>query len=301
MSQSLNIIEMLIMESTGQPFQVQKARQYGGGCINEAMLIDGMMGESLGKPVRYFVKFNRASRLDMFEAEAEGLHEMASAGAIRVPRPVCTGHDDKQAFLVMEYLNLSGGGSGSGQALGVQLAGLHRKTAARHGWQRDNTIGSTPQRNSWTATWVDFWRDHRLAPQLEMASRKGLGKATLDKGQRLLTGFQALFSAYQPAPSLLHGDLWSGNYGFLESGMPVIFDPATYYGDRETDLAMTELFGGFPRAFYQAYQDAWPLDAGYKTRKTLYNLYHILNHYNLFGGGYGMQADSMLDELLAQL
>ena len=118
------------------------------------------------------------------------------------------------------------------------------------------------------------------------------------KGEKLLKNLERFFIGYEPKASLLHGDLWSGNYGYLNNGEPVIFDPAVYYGDRETDIAMTELFGGFPAEFYTAYNEAWPLDKGYQQRKNLYNLYHILNHFNLFGGGYAMQAENMMDQLL---
>jgi fructosamine-3-kinase len=140
----------------------------------------------------------------------------------------------------------------------------------------------TPQQNSWCDDWAEFWRTRRMQPQLDLARRNGFDlEATFDLGN------------HRPQPSLLHGDLWSGNAGFTAQG-PVVFDPAVYYGDREADLAMTELFGGFPRQFYQAYNDAWPLEEGYQRRKPLYNLYHLLNHLNLFGGGYLGQVSAAL-------
>jgi fructosamine-3-kinase len=185
--------------------------------------------------------------------------------------------------------------------MGRLLAHLHRTTGPRFGWKRDNTIGSTPQLNAWTDRWVDFLRDQRLGYQLQLAAQQDYGTRLQSKGERLCAGLDAFFSAYQPVPSLLHGDLWGGNAGYLTSGEPVVFDPAVYYGDREADLAMTELFGGFGADFHAAYREAWPLDPGYGTRKTLYNLYHILNHAHLFGGGYVGQAQSMLDRLLAEI
>lgn len=286
-----------ISDAAGTPFTVCEQRSVGGGCINSAYRIaDGERS--------YFVKLNSADGLAMFEAEADGLRELAAAGAIKVPEPVASGLAGGQAFIVMENLPL--GSSGSGELLGRELAALHRVSQERFGWFRNNTIGSTPQSNTLTDTWIGFWREQRLGAQLKMAAARGRDGALQRKGERLLADFPALFAGYDPAPSLLHGDLWSGNYAFCRDGtpgggVPVIFDPAVYYGDRETDIAMTELFGGFGRDFYDAYNEDWPLDAGYRVRKTLYNLYHILNHYNMFGGGYGSQAESMIERLLAEL
>jgi fructosamine-3-kinase len=170
----------------------------------------------------------------------------------------------------------------------------------RFGWDRDNTIGSTPQLNEPSVDWVTFWRERRLGYQLELAARNGYRGRLKQRGERLLDGLGALLD-HNPVPSLLHGDLWGGNLGYDEAGEPVIFDPACYFGDREADLAMTELFGGFGRRFWAAYQEAWPLSEGYPVRKHLYNLYHVINHLNLFGGGYLSQAESMIDRLLAEI
>ncbi len=178
---------------------------------------------------------------------------------------------------------------------------MHRCDAAQFGWQRDNTIGATPQPNAWHADWVAFFRDRRLGFQLAMAGDNGAPARLLDRGRRLLGELDAFFTTYRPTPSLLHGDLWGGNWGADSSGAPVIFDPAVYFGDREADIAMTRLFGGFDRQFYGAYAAEWPLDAGHGSRETLYNLYHILNHYNLFGGSYAAQAGDMIERLLAEL
>ena len=282
-----------ISEATGEPFAVARAESVGGGCINSAWRLCGEQGRD------YFVKGNSADGLEMFAAEAEGLAEMAAAGAVRVPRPVCHGTAGGQAYLVMEWIDMGGGGAGA--RLGRELAAMHRTTRDRFGWHRDNTIGATPQPNTWSDDWVAFWREHRLGFQLRLAARNGAPRAVVDKGERLQADLDAFFTDYRPVPSLLHGDLWGGNQGVARTGEPVIFDPAVYYGDREADLAMTELFGGFGRDFHAAYDEAWPRDPGYAVRKTLYNLYHILNHYNLFGGGYAGQAGTMLDRLLAEL
>lgn len=281
-----------ITRATGEPFTVERQQGVGGGCINSA--------EKISDDSRsYFVKLNSANSLEMFEAEADGLRELRKPGAIAVPEPLVTGTAEGQAYIVMEDLAL--GGSGSGAQLGRELAQLHRTTQERFGWFRDNTIGSTPQYNSEYHDWVTFWREQRLGAQLEMAARKGAAGSLQRKGAELMERFHDFFSDYSPTPSLLHGDLWSGNYAFRRDGAPVIFDPAVYYGDREADIAMTELFGGFGGDFYAAYNEAWPLDKGYASRKTLYNLYHIINHFNLFGGGYASQAESMIERLLSEL
>lgn len=287
-------ISAQIAAVTGAPFQPKTPRTVGGGCINATYVLDD------GKRA-YFVKTNGAEQAAMFKAEAAGLAELAAAQAIRVPRPICHGTAAGQAWLVMEYIALGSGTGQSERRLGQQLAALHRKTTGRFGWNIDNTIGATPQPNGWMDDWIEFWRARRLGFQLELAARKGLRGTIHDQGERLLEHLPQLFSGYRPAPALLHGDLWGGNWGADTAGNPVLFDPAAYYGDREADIAMTELFGGFGGDFYRAYDDSFRLDPGYATRKTLYNLYHILNHFNLFGGGYGAQAERMIGQLLAEI
>ncbi len=248
----------------------------------------------------WFVKLNQAARLSMFEAEALGLRDLAGANAIRVPLPLCTGTAQGQSYIVMEYISLGAGSRSAAARAGEQLAQQHRQQAEAFGWQCDNTIGSTRQPNHWCPDWITFWREQRLGFQLAEAAGNGLGNHLQQLGEKLLQACPALLD-HQPQPSLLHGDLWGGNLGYDEQGQPVIYDPATYYGDREAEIAMTELFGGFGADFYAAYNNAWPLDAGYATRKTLYNLYHILNHANMFGGGYVGQAQRMMEQLLGEL
>jgi fructosamine-3-kinase len=288
-------IEDAISEATGKNFRTDRPSSVGGGCINAAYHLQSDQQD-------YFVKLNSADRLAMFEAEAAGLQELANANALKVPAPVCTGVVDNQCYIVMQYIPFGGRGDASVMAtFGEQLAQLHRYTQQQFGWFRDNTIGSTPQPNHYEDDWLFFWRKHRLGFQLELAHRHGLGAGAQSKGEKLMAQLDGFFDGYQPEASLLHGDLWSGNYAISSNDEPVIFDPAVYFGDREADLAMTELFGSFGSEFYAAYQSSWPLDEGYKVRKTLYNLYHILNHYNLFGGGYGSQAIGMMDRLLAEI
>jgi fructosamine-3-kinase len=248
---------------------------------------------------RYFVKTLAAPHVAMLEAEADGLRELANAGAIRVPMPVSCASAGECAFLALEWLEVGRGGRDA--ALGSALARLHRTTADKYGWRRDNTIGATPQDNGWNDDWATFFRDRRIARQLALAARNGCGERLQRDGEKLLAAIPLLLSGHAPPPSLLHGDLWSGNAARLASGEPVVYDPAVYYGDRETDLAMTELFGGFDAEFYAAYRAAWPIDAGYRVRRTLYNLYQVLNHFNLFGGGYRKQAETMIAHLLAEV
>lgn len=288
---ALDEIAAVISHATGEPLLPSALHNAGGGCINQAFIL-------ASGARRYFIKTNRAALAWMFEAEAEGLDEILKSRSLRAPQPICHGTAGDTAYLALKYLDL--GGHGNPAEMGRQLAAMHRCTTGQFGWKRNNTIGSTPQSNPWTQDWVEFLGKHRLGFQLELAAKNGLGNKLQKPGEALLAHLEVFFQDYQPAPSLLHGDLWGGNAAFTRSGEPVIFDPAVYYGDREADLAMTELFGGFDASFYSAYREAWPLDAGYSTRKTLYNLYHILNHANLFGGGYITQAENIIQRLLAE-
>ncbi len=283
-----------IRAETGTAFDPDQPQPVGGGCINESYrLSDGC--DAL------FVKINRADRLSDFMNEAAGLEALRDAGPVRVPETICAGNDGEHAWLVLEYVVLGHPRQNSETLFGDQLATLHRSTGDCFGWTRDNALGTTPQHNPSSKDWVAFWSEHRLGFQLELASSRGFGARLADRGARLRDALPQLIGGHHPVPSLLHGDLWSGNIGYDVEGRPLIYDPASYYGDREADLAMTELFGGLGREFYAAYQDAWPLDDGYPVRRTLYNLYHILNHLNLFGAGYLSQAESMLDRLLAEI
>ena len=281
-----------IARATGSPFSGAALTPIGGGDINQTFRIGSGAR-------RYFVKTNHAERLPMLEAEADALRALDATHCVRVPQPITSGTAAGQAFLVLEHLDLRG--SGNAALLGEQMAQLHRVQHTRFGWAHDNWIGRSPQLNAWQHDWIAFWRDQRLGFQLKLAAQNGYGGALQRDGEMLLLRLDALFDGYAPAPSLLHGDLWGGNHGYLANGTPVIFDPALYVGDRECDLAMSELFGGFAPEFYAAYRANWLLDAGYAVRKTLYNLYHVLNHANLFGGGYAAQAARMTAQLLAQI
>lgn len=249
---------------------------------------------------RTFIKrLPRAQRWRL-EAEADGLGRLARAGAVRVPAVLGLGESGDVAWIELEHFELREPDARAEAALGGALARLHAEHGPAYGLDRDNAIGATPQPNEASQDWASFWRDRRLGFQLELAESNGHGGRLLDRGRRLLERVGDLLDGHDPAPSLLHGDLWAGNRGMLPDGTPVVFDPAVYYGDREADLAMTRLFGGFGPAFYAAYEAQWPLDAGAAGRECLYGLYHVLNHVNLFGGGYRARAEAMIDRLLAE-
>lgn len=290
--QTNNLIETVLQRHVGNSAYLRALQPASGGCINEACTAE------LADGSRWFIKLNQAGKLEMFAAEADGLHAIRATNTLYAPEPLGYGVVANNAYLILEHLDLRS--SGDPHQAGEQLATMHRHTAEHFGRFRDNTIGATHQPNRQCNDWVEFWRQERLGFQLELARRNGYPGRAYEQGLRLQERLAVFFTHYRPPASLLHGDLWSGNLAYTPDGRPVIFDPAVYYGDREADLAMTELFGGFGERFYSAYQASWPLDQGYAVRKTLYNLYHILNHFNLFGGSYGMQAARMMEQLLAE-
>jgi len=277
------------LHSAGIDVAGAEPRPVAGGDISAAWRLDGAAGS-------VFLKTGPASSYEMFAAEAEGLSELAQANAVRVPAVIAFGEHRDSAFVALEWLSFENIGRASERQLGEQLAALHRTTKLRYGWHRDNTIGLTPQKNAWSDSWVDFFREQRLGYQLELAAGSGFTGALQTEGARLLKRLPVFFEHYTPVASLLHGDLWGGNWSSCD-GQPVIFDPAVYYGDRETDLAMTRLFGGFGKTFYDAYESSWPLQPGHRERRDLYQLYHVLNHLNLFGSGYLGRALALIEGL----
>ncbi|MEY4211699.1 MAG: hypothetical protein RLZ92_2080, partial [Pseudomonadota bacterium] len=220
---------------------------------------------------------------------------------IQVPQVISVGSHQRYAYLILNFIPLKTLRGQSAITFAEQLAQLHQQPQAYFGWHRDNTIGATPQSNHRHHDWPLFWQQQRLGKQLQLAADNGYLGNLQKQGEKLCQQIPTFFKTYQPQPVLLHGDLWSGNIAADAQGRPVLFDPACYFGDRETDLAMTELFGGFSADFYAAYNAVYALDVGYKTRKNLYNLYHILNHLNLFGAGYLQQAQYMINQLLSEL
>ncbi|MCP9798186.1 fructosamine kinase family protein [Cyanobium sp. Lug-B] len=279
----------------------------GGGCIHNAWRLDLADGR------RLFAKTNGASSLPLLEAEADGLRALAAAAGDegpRVPVPLACGMSGPSTVLVLPWLDLARGRSAAHEPqwrrLGAALAALHRRSLTRRcvaedrvgaafGWPRDNVIGSFPQRNGWEADWGRFFVQRRLAPQLEHLARSG---QPLRQASVLLERAGQWLADHHPDPCLVHGDLWSGNAAISGDGQGVIFDPAVHRADREVDLAMARLFGGFPEAFFEGYQHTWPLPSGHRARRDLYNLYHLLNHANLFGGSYVGQSAACLDALV---
>jgi protein-ribulosamine 3-kinase len=255
----------------------------GGGDIAAAYRVEAGLQD-------VFLKVSGAAH--PFEAEALALGEIAATRTLRVPGVLAHGAAEGAGYLLLEWIDLVE--SGDWTAAGRQLAALHACVQASHGWWRENTIGASPQSNAPSANWAEFYRERRLRPQFQLARANGLSRLAALEDRACRTS-DALLVRHAPAPSLLHGDLWRGNFAFDRSGAPVVFDPATYRGDAETDLAMTRLFGGFPERFYRAYAEAKPSATGEAERLPLYQLYHVLNHANLFGGGYVAQAIALIE------
>ena len=286
-------IETNISKTLAFEVRIKDRTPISGGCINQSWKITDAQNRS------WFIKTNSKSQLDMFIAEAEGLNEIANSNSIRSPKTICYGITNTNSYLVLEHIDLQPLSKPANA--GRQLAEMHQYTNKRFGWVRDNTIGTTTQSNKKHKDWISFWQKERLLFQLNLAKNNGYSSKAYDEGLKLSQSLPNFFSSYTPEASLLHGDLWGGNCASNKKGETIIFDPAVYYGDREADIAMTELFGGFSADFYAAYNETNPLDQGYKTRKALYNLYHILNHFNLFGSGYQSQAVAMTQKLLSEL
>lgn len=278
-----------IRDAAGSAFRLRAVGAVGGGCISENFRLDG-------DGTRFFVKI-AAGGAAMFAAEANGLAALAQCSALVVPRVVVCGSAPGEDFLVLEWLDLDRDGDDA--RLGEALAALHAIECEDYGWPCDNFIGRTPQHNAPMDDWPGFFRERRLRPQLALAARRGAPHLERE-AEPLLERLALLFADHTPAKSLLHGDLWRGNVGFT-AGAPALFDPAVHAGDAESDLAMSELFGGFGARFYAAYRARRGLAAGYAMRRRLYQLYHVLNHYNLFGGGYAAQAATLIGGLNAEL
>jgi len=257
-----------------------------GGCINRNLAV----GDDT---LRYFVKIARDAA-DRFAGEADGLAALARCSQLVVPRLIAQGSANGDDFLVLEWLDLSPAGDEA--ALGEALAALHDSVLPAYGWRRDNHLGSTAQINTGSANWADFFVDRRLRPQLARAAPRFPGIAA--RSDAAIATASALLADHRPAAALLHGDLWRGNAGFVK-GRPALFDPAVHAGDRECDLAMAGLFGGFAPAFFAAYRAHHPERPGDAARRRLYALHHLLNHANLFGGDYARQAAAVIDRLTA--
>ena len=272
-------VEAAILHATGAPATVAGEEVVGGGSIGDTRrlrLADGR---------RYFLKSRRGPSLPgLFAAEEKGLAALRQAGVLRVPAVIAADSD----FLLLEQIEIRGPGADFFTRFGRELARLHREArATTFGFATDNYLGASPQPNTSEKSWTRFWRNNRLGHQLARLRQQGLADRELDQlGEKLMDRLPEWLDEVEEAPSLLHGDLWAGNFLSDQKGNPVLVDPAVYYGHREAELAMTRLFGGFPPDFYAAYQETWPLAPGAADRAAIYELYHLLNHYNLFGAAY---------------
>ena len=264
----------------------------GGGSISNTARLDFATGE------RVLLKWvtDHADARKMLVEEARSLKSIAATRTVRVPDVLLIAPSSHQPFLLLEWLEPGPRTAANQRALGEQLAALHQHSSAQYGWVADNFIGSLPQSNRRHHSWADFWREERLAPQLALANTQ-LG-SNARRFQTVLDALPDLLEDVQSeGPSLLHGDLWSGNMHMLADGSPAVIDPSTYYGHRDVDIAMSRLFGGFSKEFYEAYAAAWPHRAGLEKRIALYQLYYVLVHVNLFGGAYVGQAIGLIEEV----
>lgn len=273
----------------GQQIALQKKVQLGGGCINHAMRLECNVGS-------FFLKWNSSCAEDMFLKEAAGLEEMYDVENIylKIPKVIWAKKvDELPGFLLMEYLQPTGITSGYDEKLGRGLAIMHQKKASAYGFKHNNYCGLTPQDNRWNVSWIDFFGRQRIKHLLELIKRsRGLTSEDENKYYKLIEHLPEILS-HKTVPSLIHGDLWSGNYMYTLNG-PALIDPAVYYADREMELSIVTMFGGFSRRFWDAYREMYPMLDGWQERNTLYQLYHVLNHYYLFGGGYISQANQIV-------
>ncbi|CAN1157555.1 Protein-ribulosamine 3-kinase, chloroplastic [Linum perenne] len=301
----------------GKATQITRISPVGGGCINRANRYETDAGS-------FFVKTNRSIGPSMFEGEALGLNAMYETGTIRVPKPFKVGAlPTGGSYIIMEFIKF-GAARLNQSELGRKLAEMHKagKSGKGFGFDVDNTIGSTPQINTWTSDWIEFYAKHRLGYQLKLALDQ-YGDSTIyqkgalivlaylnylsvyitklfSTGQKLVKNMAPLFDNIVIEPCLLHGDLWSGNISSDNNGDPVILDPACYYGHSEAEFGMSWC-AGFGGAFYNGYFEVMPKQAGFEKRKDLYMLYHYLNHYNLFGSGYRSSSMAIIDDYLRLL
>lgn len=280
-------VRQSIQQSVGQ--EIKSSQSVSGGSINRAAKV------TLADDTTCFLKWNTTADPNMFVVEEKGLELLSSADTIlRVPDVFTTGQTDSgTGFLLQEFVTEGRSKPDSAENFGRALAALHKHHEDQYGLDHDNYIGKLPQSNNWHGNWIDFFVKERMQPQLKMATDAGkLGSSTVAHFKSMYKQLPDIFP--DEPPSLLHGDLWGGNYFFDEDGKATIYDPAVYYGHREIELAFTHLFGGFPSTFYNAYEETYPLENGFSQRKDVYNLYPLLVHTNLFGGSYARQVEGIV-------
>ncbi len=283
------IIEKAIVEATNKPFIIKEKQRVTGGDINTAFLLSDQDSS-------YFIKLNEKQHSALFEAESYSLNQISQQTDLRCPEVICSGQTMDKSFLVLEALSFITPNDDDWKSLGKAIAKMHKDTQhGQYGWQDDNYIGLNLQANKWSSNWSTFFAEQRIGWQLQLLNEKSISLGNIE---HITTVCHDALLHHHVTPCLVHGDLWQGNVGFTTDG-PCVFDPACYYGDREADIAMTELFGHFPAPFYQGYQEDYPLPKHYEERKQVYNLYHMLNHANLFGGVYIEQSKAILQRLLS--
>lgn len=284
-----SFIEEKLKEERGQSISIQSTKTLGGGCINHA-------SKAVTDQGIFFIKWNAQGPEDMFLREAECLEVLAEAGSdLQIPKVYLktAAQEGLPAVLVTEFLEPANGPtSQQDEILGRGIAQIHRYQKEAFGFEHDNYCGATPQKNDWQSDWITFFRDQRIGALLRLIDKsRSIANEERKVYDQLLDHLDK-WIAHQPAAALNHGDLWSGNYMYAAKG-PALIDPASYFADREFDLAMMGMFGGFSNRVWDAYQEAYPLSPEWKQRHDLYMLYHYLNHYHLFGGHYGQQALSI--------
>ena len=283
-----------ISDTTNTLFICQRADPVSGGDTHESFIIRDSQK-------RYFVKTRLYDDTQQLSLEAEGLQAIIDTKTVMAPSVICHGITRNESpnteYLVLSHIRFKEPTTNDYFTLGEQLAALHASGEhTSYGWPHDNYIGANVQTNGRLASWADFFAEKRIGSMLERLSAQGQWHKSDGDIDHIIMLTRQMLSLHQPAPSLLHGDLWAGNAGFNSKG-PILFDPAVYIGDRETDLAMAELFGGFPNTFFEGYQSAYPIDKNYVQRKPIYQLYHILNHGLLFGAHYIAQAKAIIDDI----
>ena len=281
----LEHVAEILSEKRGEKVLIKSSSVLGGGCINRASKLETNVGD-------YFLKWNSDCAPDLFLREAEGLNELKKAAGESLVVPGVYAAkivDDKPGFLVLEYLKPARSFTGSDEALGRGLAAIHRFTHSKFGFENNNYCGASLQNNQWKSNWAEFFRDNRLSFLLKLIQKeRPLPLSEMKIYEKLLSRIPE-FIPKSSTPVLIHGDLWSGNFMQTSKG-PALIDPAAYFADREIEFAIMTMFGGFSPTFYAAYNEANPLPSDWKERNLLYQLYHVLNHYYLFGGGYQNQA-----------